>query len=181
MLQLDIPSSEYFDEATSRFIRTPSYTINLEHSLFTVAQWEAKWKKPFLSKTEHTSEETLDYVRFMSLDPSTPEEAFSRIGNAELTQIIEFINSPQTATEFKEIPGQKKTSRNIITSEIIYNWMVGLQIPFEAEHWHLNRLVTLIRVIDNKNAPKKKMSQADIRAEQSRLNAERRARFGSNG
>lgn len=181
MLRIDIPSSEYFDEAASKFRRTESYTLTLEHSLYTVALWEAKWHKPFLQGKEHSDEETLDYIRQMSMDPSTPDDVFSRLGNEQLSEIIEFINAKQTATTFREIPGQKKASSKIITSEVIYNWMVGLQIPFEAEHWHLNRLVTLIRVIDNQNAPKKKMSQSDIRAEQARLNAERRAKYNSPG
>ena len=59
--------------------------------------------------------------------------------------------------------------------------MIVLGIPFECEKWHLNRLMTLIRVVSAKNAPPKKMSKNEILAQQRRLNAERKAKFNTKG
>jgi hypothetical protein len=63
----------------------------------------------------------------------------------------------------------------------MYYWLVALNIPFECQYWHLERLITLVKVINLKQSPPKKMSRREIADQQRRLNAERRARYGTQG
>jgi len=181
MLNVTIPRIEGFDDKTNQFIDfIPETHLQLEHSLISLSKWEAKWKKPFLSKTEEkTQEELLDYIQCMSLTPNVDPKIYRYIPSEVFKKIIEYIEDPMTATTFSD----KKSSgkKEIITSEVIYYWMVSLNIPFECQKWHLNRLLTLIRVCSEKNAPQKKMSTKDILARNKSLNAQRRAKLHSRG
>ena len=95
-------------------------------------------------------------------------------------EVGDYINDTMTATTIKQ--GNGRHSREIITNEIIYYWMVALQIPFEpCEKWHLNRLMTLIQVTSIKNQPPKKMGKKNIMQSNAAINAARRARLGSKG
>lgn len=179
MLKLSVMLEEGFDETKQEFVATKSVALELEHSLASLSKWESKWEKPFLGKEDKTTEETLDYIRCMIVNPDFPPEVFSHFSQEDISTINAYINAKMTATWFNE----RKTppSREIITAEVIYYWMVSLQIPFECQHWHLNRLLTLIKVCNMKNAPQKPMgrrAQADM---QRQLNADRKARLSSNG
>lgn len=183
MLKVTIPAVEGFDEENNRFVDIiPETTLQLEHSLLSLSKWEAKWKKPFLSQDSNngrTPEEILDYVKCMTLNPNVNQEVYKYIPNSVFNKIIEYIEDPMTATTF----GKKDHSggKQIITNEIIYYWMITLNIPFECQKWHLNRLLTLIRVCSEKNAPAKKMSTREILARNKALNAQRRAQLHSRG
>lgn len=182
MLRITIPgSSELWDEEKEEFIpATKDLTIQLEHSLVSVSRWESKWNKAFLKKEEKTTEEVIDYVRCMTITQGVPSEAYHRLSSENLTQINDYIGAPMTATYFRDdkIMGR---SRETITSELIYYWMIALNIPFECQKWHLNRLFALIKVCSIKNNPPKKMSKAEIARQQAELNAARRKKYHTKG
>lgn len=181
MIRISTPSGEYFDDARQEFITVAGQTVLLEHSLRSLAKWEARWNKPFLSKSEKTRAETIDYVRCMSVTPVEDPSIFETLTDASLAKISQYINSPMTATTFSDRNQSKRPSREIITAELIYYWMVALQIPFECQDWHLNRLLTLIHVCEIKNQPKKKMNQREAASERTRLNRARKAKLGTTG
>lgn len=179
MLKIFVPSAELYDERTERFITINGRELQLEHSLVSLSKWECKWKKPFLSNAPKSREETIDYVRCMTISQNVDPNVFLGLTDANIEAVNRYIDDPMTATTFKN--SQKKPSRQIVTSEIIYYWMISLEIPMECQKWHLNRLLTLIRVCDEKNQPGKKKSRKDIIAENRALNQMRRARTGSRG
>ena len=179
MLTIVIPETEEYDPCTGTFIIRKKEVLSLEHSLVSLSKWESKWKKPFLSEENKTPEESLDYVRCMTINSVDPS-IYRRLSTSAIQRINEYIGDPMTATTIKEDPNQRK-SREVVTSEIIYYWMVALQIPFECQKWHLNRLLMLIRVCNIKNTPPKKMSKGDIYRQNSALNAARRKMHGTKG
>lgn len=185
MLKLEIPGDEYYDEKQEVFIQTKTTTLNLEHSLISVSLWEAKHKKAFLktlpSDPDHSPEEYIDYIRCMTLNKNVPDEVYNRIGANELRKVLDYINDPMTATTFndKNSPSGKRGRKT--TSELIYYWMTVNNIPFECQKWHLNRLLTLIRVCNAEQAPAKKMSKKDIMAQNASLNKMRRAKHHTKG
>lgn len=184
MLTITVPASETFNEATNEFIEIKEQTLVMEHSLVSLSKWESKWCKPFLSPKpgeEITQEEFDDYMRCMVITPGNIDIDVITYMPAELKkQIADYIHSPMTATWFSETDSKGK-SKDTITSELIYYWMIAANIPFECQKWHLNRLITLIRICELKNNPGKKMSKKDIFNQNKALNAARRAKFGSKG
>lgn len=179
MLRITVPAMEYFDEQKSEFVYRKEQTLQLEHSLVSLSKWESKWKKPFLGKEEKTPEETLDYVRCMTITQNVNPEVYTRLTNANIREINEYIGDPMTATTFHD--RGSRPNREIITSELIYYWMIVNNIPPEYQKWHLNRLLTLIRVCTIKNSPPKKRSTKEIMRENAALNAARRAKLGTKG
>lgn len=184
MLNITIPcQQELFDEVNEQFISIPRTDLQLEHSLISLAKWESKWHKPFLGKEEKTDEQIQDYIRCMTLTKNVNPNVYRYIPTNSLKEIFSYIEDPMTATWFSESETKQSGigKREIITSEIIYYWMVTLGIPVQFEKWHLNRLLTLIRVINIKNTPAKKMSKKDVLAHNRQLNAARRAKNKSKG
>lgn len=183
MLKIKIPEQEFFNEETQRFIYVKGAELQLEHSLISLAKWESKWHVPFLGKTDKTEEELQDYIRCMTLNKNVDQEVYKYIPSSTLKEIFDYIEDPMTATWFNTTDHQpgRIGKRETITAEIIYYWMVTLGIPVQFEKWHLNRLLTLIRVINAKNAPPKKMSKKDIYAGNHKLNMARRAKHRSRG
>ena len=180
MLQVTIPATEQWDESTESFINSKEQKLLLEHSLVSVAKWESKWNKPFLSDSEKlTREESIDYIRCMTLNKDVDPDIYKRIPNNIMEKISEYISAPMSATILPKEKG--RGSREPVTSELIYYWMVALTIPFECQKWHLNRLINLIGICNIKNAPPKKRSQRDIMSRNAALNASRRKRLNSRG
>lgn len=181
MLHLTVVlSPEGWDEKKGEFVEPKTQTLQLEHSLVSLSKWESKWCKPFLSKTEKTAEEILDYIKFMTITQNVKPEVYNRLSRDNIEEITKYIDAPMTATTFSADKNSSH-SREIITSELIYYWMVTLQIPFECQKWHLNRLITLIRVCNIKNAPAKKMSKREVMSRNAQLNAARRKQLNSKG
>jgi hypothetical protein len=180
MLTIIVPGVEMFDDKSQEFVTRDDVTLELEHSLASLSKWESKYERPFLGEIEKTNEEIFDYIKLMTVTPDVPEEVYSKLSENNLTEINDYIESKMTATWFSEAPGAPQT-RDVITAELIYYWMITFQIPFECERWHLNRLFTLIRVCNIKQAKPKKMSRSEIAARNRELNAQRRARLGTKG
>ena len=180
MLALTIGRGEFFDEEKQQFIQAKGTVIELEHSLVSISKWEAKWKKPFLSKDPKTAEETLDYIRFMTKTQHVDPELYNSLTNEQIRTVNRYIDDPMTATKISKTEG-KGFSNRVITSEEIYYYMTAYQIPFECQRWHFNRLMTLIRICDEKNKPKKNIPRGDLGRRTRGLNAARRARYGSRG
>lgn len=180
MLQITVPDTEYFDEELERFFTVRGRTLDLEHSLISLSKWESKWKVPFLGPSDKTTEQTLDYIRCMTLGRDLEPLIYQALTDKHIAEVAEYISADMTATTFREEPGRRGATE-IITSELIYYWMIAMNIPFECQKWHLNRLLTLIRVCGIKNSPPKKMSRAETLAHNRALNAARRQKLGSTG
>ena len=180
MIRISTPSGDYWDERRQQFITIEGRTVLLEHSLSSIARWEGRWKKPFLGKDKKTREETVDYIRCMSITPDVDPLIFETLTDQTILKISQYINSNITATTFSD-RGTTKPSREIITAEVVYCWMTMLNIPFECDKWHFSRLMTLIRVCNIKNQPPKKMSNHELMSRNAKLNAERRKRLGTRG
>lgn len=182
MLQITVKPTCLWDESNQCFIEIKTeQTLQLEHSLISLSKWESKWHRSFISSTQEMSyEEEIDYVKCMTLTPNVDPNIYYALSNENRRQIQQYINAPMTATYLPEEKNGKK-SREKVTSELIYYWMIAFNIPFECQKWHLNRLMTLIRVCGVKNQPEKKRSKRDIMTSNAALNAANRARFNSKG
>ncbi len=180
MLLITLPATESWDEQKREFVNSKAETLKLEHSLVSVSKWESKWHKPFFSKTAKSYEETLDYIRCMTLNSNISYETYFRLTSKNIDQIYDYIGAPMTATTFPK-ESSSRNNREIVTAEVIYYWMIALNIPFECQKWHLNKLITLIRVCEIKNSPPKKRSKRQIMSEYAALNAARRRRLNSKG
>ena len=179
VLQLEISGGRLFDEETSRFIITPAVTLQLEHSLLSLSKWEAAHCKPFVNAKNLTNDELMDYITCMSETPITRLD-LAGLRDEHLEKLQAYLENPHTATTINS-RGHGASSQ-IITSELIYSWMVALQIPFECERWNLNRLITLIRVCSiNNNPNKKKLSKDEVARQYREINAKRRAEAAKRG
>lgn len=180
MLKINIGGEEYFDSETEEFVIQHSTSVELEHSLVSLSKWESIFEKPFLKAGEKTTEEVLTYIHCMNLSPEISPEVFSALTDKNLEQINAYIESKQTGTYFSDPPANSR-NQETITAELIYFWMITFSIPFECQHWHLNRLITLIKVCNAKNAKPKKMSRNEIAERNRTLNAQRKAELGTKG
>lgn len=185
MLRIVIPEREYFDSSKGEFFYLKKQTLDLEHSLISISKWESKWKKPFLGKEGKTYEESLDYIKCMTLNSNIDPDTYLGLTQDVFNRVSQYIDDSMTATWFNEHQQQGKpkggNKNQVVTSELIYYWMIAYEIPFECQKWHLNRLLTLIRICEIKNAPSKKMSKRDIYAQYGALNAARKHKLGTNG
>ena len=181
MLQIIIPArDDLWDEANGEFVTSKEQKLVLEHSLVSLSKWESKWCKPFLSKQEKTTEETIDYIRCMTLTQNVDPKVYNFLTDENIHDVNAYIEAPMTATWFSNSNTGKQNLEQI-TAELVYYWMIALNIPFECQKWHLNRLLTLIRVCEVKNSPPKKMSRRELLNRNAALNAARRKQLNSKG
>lgn len=182
MLEIKIPMGpELWDEEKEEFVEPEYKTVKLEHSLVSIYKWESKWNKPFLSSMDKTPEQNLDYVRCMCMTQNTDPEIFTHLSKDNMDAITSYIQAPMTATTIAEDPLERNSRPEILTAEVIYYYMIALNIPFECQKWHLNQLLMLIKVCSEKNKPQKKLSMAELAARNKALNEERRRKMGSKG
>lgn len=179
MLSIIIPGVELYDENKSEFVYTDDVYLDIEHSLLSISKWESRWCKPFISDTNKTVHEIVDYVKCMTLNSNVSEEVYNFLTDDNIQEINMYIELPMTATTFSNT--DKSGKKEIITSELIYYWMITYNIPFECSSWHLNRLLTLIKVCNIKNSPPTKMSEREIHSRNRNINAERRKQLHSKG
>ena len=180
MLEIIIPATEQWDEKNQEFITSKEQILRLEHSLVSLSKWESKWCKPFLSRENKTMEETIDYIKCMTLTQNVDDHVYNLLTIDNIKKVNEYISAPMTATTFND-SNKNGRGNEIITSELIYYWMISLNIPFECQKWHLNKLFTLIKVCSIKNQPPKKMSKKDIMSRNAALNAARRKQMNTKG
>jgi len=177
MLIVTVDEQEFYNEVDGEFQTIKAASLQLEHSLVSISKWESKWKKPFLS-SEKTKEESMDYIRCMTINSNVPDYIYNFLSHKQIEDISKYISDPMTATTIKQV--NKKQSRRIITAEVIYSWMFQMNIPFECRKWHLNKLMTLIGVCAESQNPEK-MSKREIMQQNRSLNAQRKAALGTRG
>lgn len=178
MLQIEVPAGEFFDEASNEFVNTKPCVLHLEHSLVSLAKWEGRWKKPFLSRDKKSKDELIDYIRCMTINQNVDPMVYQAIPPSVIKSVVDYCEESFTATTVKNKSASQ--SREIMTAEVIYYYMISLGIPFECQKWHLSRLFMLIRVCNDKNSPVK-MSKREIIEQNRKLNAARRKKTGSKG
>lgn len=180
MLEITIPATEQWDELKQEFVNTKEQKLRLEHSLVSLSKWESKWCKPFLTKQEKTPEETIDYIKCMTLTQNVDPNVYTCLNEINKKVINDYIQAPMSATSFSK-DRNKGPNGEQITAELVYYWMIALNIPFECQKWHLNRLLTLIRVCNIKNQPPKKMGKKALMSRNRQLNAARRHQLNTKG
>jgi len=179
MLEVTIPQTSFYDEANNLFIDINEQTLTLEHSLVSIEKWEAKWHVPFLSREPKTYEQTVDYIRCMTLTKNVDPLVYRAVTGDVIEKVNAYIDEPMTATTFSK--DNSPPSREIVTAELVYYWMTALNIPYECRKWHFNRLMTLVRVCNLKNSPGKKMSKRATASRNRELNRARRNKYKTKG
>jgi len=180
MLTITVPGDEVYDDSTGLLSTVNDVQLELEHSLVSLSKWEQMYEKSFIGTEEKTEEELFAYVQCMILTPDYPQDVLYSLTKENIEEINNYIGAKMSATTFLDPPGAPKT-REVITNELVYYWMTVFNIPFECQHWHLNRLFTLIRVCNVKQQKPKKMNQAEAARQRAELNARRRAQYETKG
>lgn len=181
MLQIVVPEREYWNEYTKQFVNTKEQTLCLEHSLVSISKWESKWHKSFIKTFNKTpsDEEIRHYVKCMTLTQNVDPNVYLSLSEKNIKDIFGYINNNMSATYINDSDDEK--SRDVITSELIYYWMIQANIPFECQKWHLNRLLMLIRVCGVKSQTNKKRSQSEIISDYMKENEKRKKEWNTAG
>lgn len=186
MLEIKVKEQRLYDENKNEFIYIKPVTLKLEHSLISIRKWESKHHKPFLGGKgdEKTLDELVDYISCMVINKENVDPTVIYHLPAEVIQkVIVYIKDDMTATWFtgNHRVGASNILGEVVTAEIIYYWMISYNVPIELERWHLNQLLTLLKVINIKNGGEKKMSKRDAAIERTAENMRRRAKYHTKG
>lgn len=181
MLRLTIPATELWDDKNNEFFYVKEQILTLEHSLVSLSKWESNWNKPFLTNDKKTDEETIDYIKCMTITQNVDPIVYALLRDEHIIKINNYIDAPMTATWFSGEENKKTSNSEQVTSELIYYWMIALNIPFECQKWHLNRLLTLVKVCNIKNQPKKKRTIKEIIDSNKAINEARKKKYNSRG
>ena len=196
MFEITIPGEELWDARRAEFTSTKAVTLRLEYSLVSLSKWESKWHIPFFDDSmEKTPEQMQDFVRCMTVTQGVDPTVYARLTVENLNAIYRYMEDPMTATWFagEGRPGEKNqngtakrrarrrppSTGKVLTSEVLYSRMFQARVPIECERWHLNRLMTLIRVCQEEQAPPRKMSRKDALRQRRELNAARMKKYGA--
>lgn len=180
MKKIVVPRTEFWDEKKEEFFFTDGATLKLEHSLISISKWESIWHVSFID-TQKTDEQMISYIKCMTLNDVSDDLVYYAISGKQMNEIAKYIDDPMTATTITEtkknavMPGKK------ITSEEIYYWMIKFGIPSQYEKWHLNRLITLIRVCSAYETQGTKRTNREIAQSYRELNEARKAKWGTKG
>ena len=181
MISITVPAVEKWDEQNEMFVTTKAQTLQLEHSLVSIQKWESKWCKPFMTNQDKTREETIDYIKCMTLTQNVNPDVYQNLTRDNIQAINDYISAPMTATTFSDTTKKGTLQGEQITAELVYYWMIALNIPQEYRKWHLNQLITLIKVCNIKNQPPKKMSRREVMNRNTAINAARRKQLNTKG
>lgn len=181
MLRIEI-AEEFWDSVKEEFVASPkTHVLQLEHSLVSISKWEAKYHRAFCSKRDKSAEELLEYIKCMTITQNVNPDVYNHLSNKNFIEINSYIQDPMTATWFPEEKSNNVGMKDVVTSELIYYWMIRYNIPFECQKWHLNRLLALIKVCQLKCEDTGKMNKRDIFKRNNELNNARRAALRSKG
>lgn len=180
MLTLDIKGREYYDSDKEEFFKVPDTRITLEHSLISISKWESEFERPFMKDDVKSQDELLYYIKCMAVDCVVNDDILLSFSQNDYDTLKQYMAKNMTATTISNSNNNKR-NRDIITSEVLYYRMIALQIPFECQYWHINRLLMLINVCSLKNEPGKKLNKADLANQNRAINAARRNKLGTSG
>ena len=197
MLKITIPETEFYDSSTNSFFTVAKQTLLLEHSLISLSKWEQKWHIRFLDDSiTKTREQIVDYIRCMTVNSEPDPSVYSVIANNEtiIKQIKDYIQNPMTATTIydlrNELKKSKKEKKENLSAEVLYYMMFSRGIPIECSKWHLNTLISLLKVYDfyneqNVNKAKGKNGTRKLNSEEladrNAINEARRKALKTNG
>lgn len=181
MLEIVVESAEFYQPSINKFITIPECTLTLEHSLISIAKWESKWKTPYFNDKPKSMKQHLDYIRCMTIGNVKEPHVYEALTPENLKQIQDYMEDPMTATTFTNRQKQQKGRSETLTAELLYARMCTYGIPFECQKWHINKLLTLIKVCDLQNSPRDKMSKKETSMYNAEQNAARRAKYNTRG
>lgn len=181
MLTITIPGDELWDEDAEIFRYTDAVVVKFEHSLVSLSTWESRFHKLFLTPEKKTDEEMLGYVEAMLLTPDVGIDILNRMTEEQVKAIDDYINDPMTGSTINELHKSGPKTSERISSELIYFWMSQYQIDIDCQHWHLNRLFTLIKIHHAKTQKPQKMSKQKQVQTMAEINAARKAKLGTSG
>lgn len=183
ILHITIPGKENWDSVKEEFIYEEDAELYLQHSLVTVAEWEARWKISFLDTDNKTPEQITDYIKIMTINQNEVDDSvYKRLTKENLDEINRYLKDEMSATTITDHGTPESNGRNeIITAEIVYYWMFSHNVPVEFENWHFNRLITLLKTCNIKSNPDNKMTKQETAKMYAEMNKARRQKYNSKG
>lgn len=182
MLKITVPGGRHWDPIMEQFFYTRETVLTLEHSLVSIKKWEERWKVCYLNKhRKKTDAELIDYIRCMTITQNVNPLVYYALSDDNISDVVKYIQDPHTATYYVDFEQEAESKGELLTAEVLYYYMIKLQIPIEFQKWHLNSLIALLKVFDKKETPPKKLSESEARARHASINERNRALFNTKG